>query len=266
MVIAPAPMQNHLLAGLPPIEAARIIPQLGPLVPLRVGDMIYEPGGRMPHAYFPTTAVVSLHYIMESGASAETAGVGHEGVVGVSLFMGGNSTPSSAVVQIAGQGYRLESGLLKEEFHRGGVMQQRLLRYTQALIAQMTQTAVCNRHHSIEQQVCRWLLHIFDRVPQRELVVTHEQIAATLGVRRESVTEAAGRLQAAGILRNRRGHIAVLERPGLTTRVCECYAVVKAEMARLLEGGDAADDTSVAAHARPNVVAIAPHVRADAGG
>jgi CRP-like cAMP-binding protein len=264
MALVPAHMQNHLLAGLPPLEAARITPQLGMLVPLRVGDMIYEPGGRMPHAYFPTTAVVSLHYIMESGASAETAGVGNEGVVGVSLFMGGNSTPSSAVVQIAGHGYRLESGALQAEFRRGGVMQQRLLRYTQALIAQMTQTAVCNRHHSIEQQLCRWLLHTLDRVPQRELVVTQEQIAATLGVRRESVTEAAGRLQAAGIIRNRRGHIAVIERPGLATRACECYLVVKSEMTRLLEGGDADDDTRFAALTRPAVAAIAPKVRAGA--
>ncbi|SRR5579871_1662844 len=266
MAVAQAPVQNRLLAGLPPLAAARIVPQLGPPVLLRVGDMIYEPGGRMQHAYFPTTAVVSLHYIMESGASAETAGVGREGVIGVSLYMGGNSTPSSAVVQIAGHAYRLESGLLKDEFRRGGVMQQRLLRYTQALIAQMTQTAVCNRHHSIEQQLCRWLLHTLDRVPQQELIVTQEQIAGTLGVRRESVTEAAGRLQAAGIIRGRRGHIAVIERLGLATRACECYAVVKNEMARLLEAGDAADDTPGGAHGHSASRLSAMNVRADAGG
>jgi len=218
--------------------------------------MIYEPGGQLRHAYFPTTAVVSLHYVMESGASAETAGVGHEGVVGVSLFMGGTTTPSSAVVQIAGYGYRLESASVLAEFHRAGALQHRLLRYTQALIAQMTQTAVCNRHHSIEQQLCRWLLHTLDRVPLQWLVVTQEQIAGALGVRRESVTKAAGQLQAAGLIHSRRGHIAVVERAGLTTRACECYAVVKAEMARLLDGGDAPDDIRAGRYTRPAAFAI----------
>jgi hypothetical protein len=180
MAVADSPIENQLLAGLPPPEAARVLPQLGPPVPLRVGDMLYAPGGRLQHAYFPTTAVVSLHYVMETGASAETAGVGHEGVVGVSLFMGGFTTPSSAVVQIAGYSHRLESEFLQEEFRQAGVLQHRLLRYTQALIAQMTQTAVCNRHHSIEQQLCRWLLHTLDRVPQQELVVTQSRLPPLL--------------------------------------------------------------------------------------
>jgi CRP-like cAMP-binding protein len=224
---------NHLLAALPKAEFARIAPHLQ-LVPLQLGNMLYEPGGQLQHAYFPTTAVVSLHYVMETGASAETAGVGNEGVVGISLFMGGSTTPSSAVVQIAGEAFRLEARLLNQEFKRGGEAQRILLRYTQALITQMTQTAVCNRHHSIEQQLCRWLLSTLDRVPSREFVVTQEQIAGTLGVRRESVTEAAGRLQSAGVIRYRRGHIAVLERTGLATRACECYSVVAKEMDRLL--------------------------------
>jgi CRP-like cAMP-binding protein len=224
---------NHLLAALPDAEFGRLSPHLE-LIPLQLGDMLYEPGGRLQHAYFPTTAVVSLHYVTETGASAETAGVGNEGVVGISLFMGGRTTSSSAVVNIAGDAYRLEARLLKQEFERGGVMQRVLLRYTQALMTQMTQTAVCNRHHSIEQQLCRWLLSTLDRVPARDFVVTQEQIAGTLGVRRESVTEAAGRLQNAGVIRYRRGHIAVLERSGLATRACECYSVVEKEMERLL--------------------------------
>jgi CRP-like cAMP-binding protein len=224
---------NHLLAALPDAEFGRIKPHLE-LIPLKLGSMLYEPGGRLQHAYFPTTAVVSLHYVTETGASAETAAVGNEGVVGISLFMGGSTTSSSAVVNIAGDGYRLDARLLKQEFERAGVMQRVLLRYTQALITQMTQTAVCNRHHSVEQQLCRWLLSILDRVPARDFVVTQEQIAGTLGVRRESVTEAAGRLQNAGVIRYRRGHIAVLERSGLATRACECYSVVAKEMDRLL--------------------------------
>jgi CRP-like cAMP-binding protein len=224
---------NHLLAALPRAEFERIAPRLQ-LVPLQLGAMLYEPDGQLQHAYFPTTAVVSLHYVMETGASAETAGVGNEGVVGISLFMGGTTTPSSAVVQIAGDAFRLEARLLNQEFERAGEMQRILLRYTQALITQMTQTAVCNRHHSIEQQVCRWLLSTLDRVPSREFVVTQEQIAGTLGVRRESVTEAAGKLQSAGVIRYRRGHIAVLERSGLASRACECYSVVAKEMDRLL--------------------------------
>jgi CRP-like cAMP-binding protein len=199
-----------------------------------LGEILYEPGGQLLHAYFPTTAIVSLHYVMESGASAETAGVGNEGVVGISLFMGGDTTPSSAVVQTAGHAYRLESRLLKEEFDRAGLMQHLMLRYTQALITQMAQTAACNRHHSVEQQLCRWLLLTLDRMQTNELVMTQELVASMLGVRREGITQAAGRLQNAGVVRYRRGHIAVLERSGLETRVCECYAVVKKELIRLL--------------------------------
>ena len=188
----------------------------------------------MQHAYFPTTAIVSLHYVMESGASAETAGVGNEGVVGVSLFMGGDTTSSSAVVKTAGHAYRLKSDLLKLEFSRGGFMQRLLLRYTQALMTQMTQTGVCNRHHSVEQQLCRWLLSTVDRATSLELVMTQELVASMLGVRREGITEAAGNLQRAGLIRYRRGHIAVLDRGGLERHVCECYAVVKTELNRLL--------------------------------
>jgi CRP-like cAMP-binding protein len=228
-----SPNRNHLLAALPTAEFERLAPHLKP-VDMLLGDVLYEPGGQMEHAYFPTTAIVSLHYVMESGASAETAGVGNEGVVGISLFMGGDTTPSSAVVQTAGHGYRLESRLLKQEFNRGGLMQRLLLRYTQALITQMFQTAACNRHHSVEQQLCRWLLLTLDRVSSGELVMTQEQVAGMLGVRREGITEAAGKLQHAGFIRYRRGHISVLDRAGLETRVCECYAVVKKELSRLL--------------------------------
>jgi CRP-like cAMP-binding protein len=235
-VTAPSgPEQNRLLADLPTADFARLAPHLE-LVAMRLGDMLYEPGGQLQHAYFPTTAIVSLHFVTESGASAEIAGVGHEGVVGISLFMGGGTTPSSAVVQIAGHAYRLKAAVLQQEFREGGALQRRLLRYTQALISQMTQTAVCNRHHSVEQQLCRWLLLTLDRSARRELVVTQEQIAGALGVRRESVTEAAGSLQTAGVIRYRRGHIAVLERTGLEARTCECYAVVRTEMQRLLSG------------------------------
>ena len=189
----------------------------------------------MQHAYFPTTAIVSLHYVMESGASAETAGVGNEGMVGISLFMGGDTTPSSAVVQDRGRtrtGW--SSRLLMQEFNRAGLMQHLLLRYTQALMTQMTQTAACNRHHSVEQQLCRWLLSTLDRVPSGELVMTQELVASMLGVRREGITEAAGKLQLAGFIRYRRGHISVLDRSGLESRACECYAVVKKELGRLL--------------------------------
>jgi CRP-like cAMP-binding protein len=237
---------NHLLAALPDAEFGRLTPHLE-LVPLQLGEMLYEPGGQLQHAYFPTTAVVSLHYVMETGASAEAAGVGNEGVVGISLFMGGTTTPSSAVVQIAGDAYRLEARLLNHEFKLGGVMQRVLLRYTQALITQMSQTAVCNRHHSVEQQLCRWLLSTLDRVPAREFVVTQEQIAGTLGVRRESITEAAGKLQNAGVIRYRRGHIAVLERSGLATRACECYSVVTKETDRLLSAVQYRQSTSAVA-------------------
>jgi CRP-like cAMP-binding protein len=199
-----------------------------------VGDVLYEPGGKLRHAYFPTTSIVSLHYVMESGASAEAAGVGNEGVVGISLFMGGGTTSSSAVVQIAGHAYRLEARLLKEEFNRAGLMQQLLLRYTQALMTQMAQSAACNRHHSVEQQLCRWLLLTVDRVSSRDFIVTQELVARMLGVRREGITEAAGKLQNAGFIRYRRGHIAVLDRSGLEARTCECYAVVRKELLRLL--------------------------------
>jgi CRP-like cAMP-binding protein len=199
-----------------------------------LGDSVYEPDRQLQHAYFPTTAIISLHYITESGASAETAGVGNEGVVGVSLFMGGDTTSSSAVVQTAGHAYRIERSELLREFKRAGLLQRLLLRYTQALMTQMAQTAVCNRHHAVEQQLCRWLLLTVDRCPSRELVMTQELVASMLGVRRESVTEAAAKLQHAGYIRYRRGHIAVLDRQGLEQRSCECYAVVKKEMGRLL--------------------------------
>jgi CRP-like cAMP-binding protein len=233
MPLTQRPQQNHILAALPAAELETLAPHLE-LVPLRLGEMLYEPGGQMEHAYFPTTAIVSLHYVMESGASSESAGVGNEGVVGISLFMGGDSTPSSAVVQTAGHAYRLPGHLLKKRFNGGGQMQCLLLRYTQALIVQMTQTAACNRHHSVEQQLCRWLLLTLDRVTSRELVITQELVASMLGVRREGITDAAGKLQRAGFIRYRRGHIAVIERNGLETRACECYAVVKKEMHRLL--------------------------------
>ena len=228
-----SPNQNRLLAALPTAEFERLAAHLE-LVPMPLGEFLYEPGEQLQHAYFPTTAIVSLHYVMESGASAETAGVGNEGVVGISLFMGGGTTPSSAVVQTAGHAYRLESRLLKQEFDRAGIMQRMLLRYTQALITQMTQTAACYRHHSVEQQLCRWLLLTLDRLPSNDLVMTQELAAGMLGVRRESITEAAGKLQHAGIIRYRRGHITVLDRSGLETHVCECYAVVKNELSRLL--------------------------------
>ena len=227
------PNQNHLLAALPTAEFDRLAPHLE-LTPMLLGDVLYEPGGQLQHAYFPTTAIVSLQYVTESGASAETAGVGNEGVVGISLFMGGNTTPSSAVVQTAGYAYRLERRQLMLEFDRAGPTQRLLLRYTQALITQITQTAVCNRHHSVEQQLCRWLLLTLDRVPTGELVMTQELVASMLGVRREGITEAAGKLQQAGLIRYRRGHISVLARAGLEARTCECYAVVKTEIHRLL--------------------------------
>jgi len=199
-----------------------------------LGEMLYEPGKQLQHAYFPTTTIVSLHYVMDSGASAETAGVGNEGVVGVALFMGGDTTPSSAVVQTAGHAYRLERRFVQQEFDRAGSMQRLLLRYTQALITQIAQTVVCNRYHSVEQQLSRWLLLTIDRIPSRELVMTQELVASMLGVRRESITEAAGKLQQGGFIRCRRGHIAVLDRAGLEICVCECYAVVKKELSRLL--------------------------------
>lgn len=231
---SPHPNQNHLLAALPPEDFKRLQPSLE-LVAMPLGDMIYEPGRHMYHAYFPTTSIVSLHYVTESGASAETAGVGNEGVVGVTIFMGGQTTSSSAVVQTAGHAYRLEAHVLKQEFNRAGFMQGLLLRYTQALMTQMSQSAACNRHHSVEQRLCRWLLLTLDRCSSAELVMTQELVATMLGVRREGITEAAGNLQRAGFINSRRGHISVVKRDGLEAAACECYAVVKKEMARLLD-------------------------------
>jgi CRP-like cAMP-binding protein len=228
-----SPSQNHLLAALPPDDFCLLSPHLE-LVPLALGQMLYEPDTQLRHAYFPTTSIVSLHYVTETGASAETAGVGREGVVGISLFMGGDTTSSSAVVQTAGHAYRLDRHVLKQAFNRAGLFQRLLLRYTQALMTQMAQTAACNRHHSVEQQLCRWLLLTLDRLPERELVMTQELVASMLGVRRESVTEAAGNLQNGGYIRYRRGHIAVLDRAGLEANTCECYGVVKKELNRLL--------------------------------
>jgi CRP-like cAMP-binding protein len=201
---------------------------------MRLGDVIYESGSALEHVYFPTDCIISLLYVMEDGSSAEIAIVGCEGMVGVALFMGGESTPSRAVVQSAGHAYRLSGKLVKEEFVRAGAMQYLLLRYTQALLTQMAQTAVCNRHHSVDQQLCRWLLLSLDRLASNDLTMTQELIANMLGVRREGVTEAAGKLQAAGLIRYSRGHITVLDRPRLEARVCECYAVVKKEFDRLL--------------------------------
>lgn len=227
------PQQNHLLAALPPAEFERLSPHLE-LVPMPLGEVLYESGSRLRHVYFPITSIVSLLYVMEDGASAEIAVVGNEGVLGISLFMGGETTPSRAVVQSAGHGYRLQAMLLKDEFNRAGPMLHLLLRYTQALITQMAQTAVCNRHHSVDQQLCRWLLMSLDRLSSNELAMTQELIANMLGVRREGVTEAAGKLQSAGLIHYRRGHITVIDRPGLEARACECYAVVKKEFDRLL--------------------------------
>ncbi len=227
------PRQNKLLAALPEAELARWQPHLEP-VAMPLGKALYESGGRLTHVYFPTTSIVSLLYVMEDGASAEIAVVGNEGIVGISLFMGGDSTPSRAVVQSAGQGFRLNANLMMQEFNRAGPVLHLLLRYTQALITQMAQTAVCNRHHSLDQQLCRWLLLSLDRLQSEELVMTQELIANMLGVRREGVTEAAGRLQEAGLIQYRRGHITVLDRDRLEQRSCECYAVVKREYDRLL--------------------------------
>jgi CRP-like cAMP-binding protein len=228
-----SPRSNHLLASLPDAEWQRWLPQLE-LVDMPLGQVLYESGRVLSHVYFPTTAIVSLLYVMEDGASAEIAVVGFDGVVGISLFMGGESTPSRAVVQSAGQGFRLRSQVIKEEFNRSMAVMHLLLRYTQALITQMAQTAVCNRHHSLDQQLCRWLLLSLDRLQGNELVMTQELIANMLGVRREGVTQAALNLQKAGLIRYSRGHISVLDRAGLEQRTCECYAVVKHEYDRLL--------------------------------
>ena len=239
MALAANPRQNRLLAALPDAEWARWLPQLEP-VDMQLGKVLYESGSTLAHVYFPTTSIISLLYVMEDGASAEIAVVGHEGIVGISLFMGGESTPSRAVVQSAGQGFRLKANLMMQEFNRAGPVLHLLLRYTQALITQMTQTAVCNRHHSLDQQLCRWLLLSLDRLPSNELSMTQELIANMLGVRREGVTEAAGHLQQAGLIRYQRGRITVLDRERLEQRTCECYAVVKKEYDRLLPATTAA--------------------------
>ena len=227
------PHQNHLLDALPAAEYQRLAAELE-LVPMPLGQVLYESGGELRHAYFPTTCIVSLLYVMEDGASAEIAVVGNEGVVGVALFMGGGTMPNRAVVQSAGHAYRMRGPLALQEFGRYGALFRLLLRYTQALITQMAQTAVCNRHHSVDQQLCRWLLLSLDRLASDDLVMTQELIANMLGVRREGVTEAAGNLQRAGLIDYKRGHITVLDRPGLEKRVCECYQVVKTEFDRLL--------------------------------
>jgi len=233
-----SPNQNHLLAALPEEVLERLSPHLE-LVSMPLGDVLYESNSQLHHAYFPTTAILSLHYVMEDGASAEIAGVGNEGMLGISLFMGGISTPSRVTVQTSGYGYRLIARLMMEEFNRtggrrSGALHNLFLRYTQALITQMSQTAVCNRHHSVEQQVCRWLLVTLDRLTSNELTITQELIAAMLGVRREGITEIAGNLQRAGLIIYRRGHITVIDRSGLESRTCECYNVVKKEFRRLL--------------------------------
>lgn len=229
----PSPQQNHLLQALPESEYVRIYPMLEH-VAMPLGQALYEPGGCLHHVYFPTTSIVSLLNVLENGSSAEIAVVGNDGVLGVSLFMGGNTTPSRAVVQCAGFGYRMRGSFLKQEFNRGGPMMHLLLRYTQALLTQMAQTAICNRHHSIDQQLCRWLLLSLDRLETDHLCMTQELIANMLGVRREGVTEAAGKLQRGGLIQYSRGHIYILDRPTLETKACECYKVVKIEFDRLL--------------------------------
>jgi len=231
--MTPNPRQNHLLTVLPTVDFDRLIPNLEH-VWLPLGSALYESGDLLNHVYFPASSIVSLLYELENGASAEIAVVGNEGIVGIALFMGGDTMPNRAVVQSEGHAYRLRGQALKEEFNRGGALQHLLLRYTLALLAQMAQTAVCNRHHTVDQQLCRWLLLSLDRLPANELSMTQELIANMLGVRREGVTEAAGKLQDAGLIRYSRGRITVVNRPGLEARVCECYAVVKKEFVRLL--------------------------------
>jgi CRP-like cAMP-binding protein len=227
------PQQNHLLAALPAAEQERLYPQLE-LVPMPLGTVLYESGDLLHYVYFPTDSIVSLLYVLTNGASAEISVVGNEGMIGIALFMGGDTTPSRALVQSAGSAYRLTGQELKDEFHRNGDVQLLLLRYTQALITQMAQTAVCNRHHSVDQQLCRWLLLSLDRLLSNELVMTQELIANMLGVRREGVTEAAGKLEKIGVISYARGRITVLDRPKLERLCCECYAVVKKECDRLL--------------------------------
>ncbi len=233
MAQTPDPVQNYLLAALSPPERARLYPNLR-LVPMPLGKVLYESGDLLRHVYFPVDCIVSLLYVMADGASAEISVVGNEGLIGVALFMGGETTPSRAIVQSAGHAYRLAGEMLKQEFHLNGGMQLLLLRYTQALITQMAQTAVCNRHHSVDQQLCRWLLLSLDRLSSNKLTMTQELIANMLGVRREGVTDAAGKLQKLGVIRYARGQITVLDRPKLEKLSCECYAVVKKETDRLL--------------------------------
>jgi CRP-like cAMP-binding protein len=230
---APAPEDNLLLGAFPVAERERLYPHLE-IVPMPLGMVLYESGDVMRHVYFPTNCIVSLLYVLADGASAEISVVGNEGMIGIALFMGGETTPSRAIVQSAGFAYRLAGQLLKDEFHRNGEVQLLLLRYTQALITQMAQTAVCNRHHSVDQQLCRWLLLSLDRLATNQLVMTQELIANMLGVRREGVTEAAGKLHELGVIRYARGRITVLDRPKLEDLCCECYAVVKKESDRLL--------------------------------
>ncbi len=234
-----SPRDNQLLASLPEADLALLGTGLEP-VTMRLGDMLYQPGEQLRYAYFPATAVVSLHYVTESGASAECTGVGHEGMVGISLFMGGDTTPSSALVHTGGYGFRLERSALIREFGRGGALQRVLLRYTQALITQITQTAACYRHHSVEQQLSTWLLNTVERMPGGDLVMTQELLASLLGVRRETITQAAGKLQDLGYIRYRRGHISVLDPHRLQASACECYGVVKKELGRLGPGASLA--------------------------
>jgi CRP-like cAMP-binding protein len=243
MLTSPHPSQNHLLAALPAEILNELLPHLE-LIPMPLGQVLYESGGLLQHVYFPTTAILSLHYIMENGASAEIAGVGNEGVLGISLFMGGNTTPSRATVQTGGSGYRLKGRQMMDEFNRAGPMMRLMLRYTQALMTHMSQTAVCNRHHSVEQQLCRWLLLTLDRLPDTEFTMTQELIASMLGVRRESITETASNLQREGLIKCRRGHISVLNRAGLESHSCECYKVVKKEFFRLLQDAGVAKSLS----------------------
>jgi len=242
---------NHLLAALPTDVFERITPYLEP-VAMPLGEVLYEAGASLPYVYFPTTAIVSLHCVMEDGATSEIAGVGNEGVVGTSLFMGGNTLPSQAITCIGGAGYRLKARLLMEEFKRAEVMQHLLLRYTHALFSQVSQTAACNHHHSVSQRLCRWLLLTLCRLSSDEVVMTQELIASILGVRRESITEAAKYLQEAGCIRYRRGHINVLDRRGLESRVCECYAVVKKEFYRLSSGTQTRQATYPASYINPS--------------
>jgi CRP-like cAMP-binding protein len=239
---AHCPLQNQLLAALPLAEYQRL--EAGGLEPVELpqGEVLHESGDRLHYVYFPTTAIVSMLYVLEDGATTEIAAVGNEGILGVAVFMGGESMPSQAVVQSAGWGYRFPAHLMKAEFQRGGPLADLLLRYTQALMTQMTQTAVCNRHHTIEQQLCRWLLLSVDRLSSDALSITQDMIANMLGVRREGVTVAAGRLQRAGLIHYSRGHIQVLDRPGMEARVCECYAVVRSEFERLLSNPQMGDD------------------------